>query len=358
MAHDIFISYAKEDREVATKVSRALRDAGYKTWIAPDSIPPGKGYAGAIAEAIATAPVMVLVHSEHSNKSEHILNEVNLARNTGRPTSLIPFRIANIDYNADLQYYLARTQWVEAWTSPVEAHLQTLVNWVREIHPPAVVGTGAPQPPEPQEERDPTPLPLGTDKSAGADVATHVKGQTGDGTGGLPLKWLAVGAGALLLLLVAVVAINYKASGGVNENGNGGEEVAVATPTPTSSVPTPSPTPAATPPSTPTPTPPPATPTPAASPRPTPSRNINLRLPINSVVRPAPVQVPDSVIQQHVDKRIAGHAQDLSNVQGQVSDGVVTLTGSVHTADWKTTVEMQIRGITGVKKVVNLIRVQ
>src|SRR4051812_18817681 len=104
MAHDIFISYAKEDREVAMLVSRALKDAGYKTWIAPDSIPPGTGYAGAIASAIASAPVMVLIHSEHSNDSKHILNEVNLAFNTGRPTSLIPFRIANIEYNVDLQY--------------------------------------------------------------------------------------------------------------------------------------------------------------------------------------------------------------------------------------------------------------
>jgi hypothetical protein len=174
--------------------------------------------------------------------------------------------------------------------------------------------------------------------------------------------WMALGAGALLLVAVVAVVV-YKASGGVNENGNGGTEDAYASPTPAgrasgaqsdTNVPTPAPTPATTSPSNPT-------PTSAASPRPTPPHNLNVRPPINSVVGPvnsAPAEVPDSVIQMHVDKRIAGHAQDLSDVEGEVSNGVVTLTGSVRSADWKTTVEMQIRGITGVKKVVNRIKVQ
>lgn len=205
MNHDIFISYAKEDRKVAEQVSRALMDAGYETWIAPDSIPPGTGYAGAIAAAIASAPVMVLIHSEHSNDSQHILNEVNLAFNTGRPTSLIPFRIANINYNGDLQYYLARTQWVEAWTPPVEAHLQSLVDWVRKIHP-----TTAP-PHEPPRSGD-EPID---------------RGGNDDGRKPFPMMWLAVGAGALLLLTV-IAAAAYWMSGDreavntntVNDNSN------------------------------------------------------------------------------------------------------------------------------------------
>ncbi|MFL6333745.1 MAG: TIR domain-containing protein [Pyrinomonadaceae bacterium] len=356
MAHDIFISYAKEDREVAMLVSRALKDAGYKTWIAPDSIPPGTGYAGAIASAIASAPVMVLIHSEHSNDSKHILNEVNLAFNTGRPTSLIPFRIANIEYNADLQYYLARTQWVEAWTPPIEANLQPLVDWVRQIYPLPGSGAEATPPTPPVKTRDDKPRPI-------------------------PLTWLVAGTGALLLLTIVAlsaylmgggatvnansnsVANNNLASNNLannnlaSNNGTNGNIVngnvanlnanVVLTPTP----PTPlTPTPMRTPARTPT---PPPTPTPVPTPT------------------PPPVQTPTPDSSQH-DARITGLIkQNFSKYPGlsrayveSVRGGSVTLDGEVYSQRCKTTAEKlsyvsrQVVGVTNRIRVVFLPKPQ
>jgi osmotically-inducible protein OsmY len=102
------------------------------------------------------------------------------------------------------------------------------------------------------------------------------------------------------------------------------------------------------------PTPARTTPTPAPSPRPVPPRNVNFRLPTNSVVgpvnRPPEEEIPDWQIKAQIEKRMTTHDQ-LSGVKVDVVKGVVTLSGTVPDADWRSTAQMlsKIKGVKGVR---------
>jgi hypothetical protein len=131
MAHDVFISYAAEDGKVAEVVRRTLEDEGIKCWIAPRDVPIGTNYEDAIIDAICISRVMILVISEHSNKSPHVKREIQNACLEDSPTQILPLRVDAVPLNKALRYYLSSLQWLDASKPPIEDHLQGLVANVR-----------------------------------------------------------------------------------------------------------------------------------------------------------------------------------------------------------------------------------
>lgn len=73
MTHPIFISYATDDSAVAGRICQLLETQGVPCWIAPRDVPPGCEWPEAIAKAIASAPALVLVLSEHANQSAFVV---------------------------------------------------------------------------------------------------------------------------------------------------------------------------------------------------------------------------------------------------------------------------------------------
>src|SRR5450631_2758380 len=90
-AAQVFISYASQDKAVADSVCQALENAGVACWIAPRNVVPGESYAGAIVHAIDDTKLLVLILSEQSASSKHILREVERASSKEHP--VIAFRI-------------------------------------------------------------------------------------------------------------------------------------------------------------------------------------------------------------------------------------------------------------------------
>jgi TIR domain/Transglycosylase SLT domain len=131
MAHDVFISYAGEDGKVAEAVRRTLEDEGIKCWIAPRDVPIGTNYEDAIIDAICVSRVMILIISEHSNKSPHVKREIQNACLEDSPTQILPLRVDAVPLNKALRYYLSSLQWLDASKPPIEDHLQGLVANVR-----------------------------------------------------------------------------------------------------------------------------------------------------------------------------------------------------------------------------------
>ncbi len=141
MTHDVFISHSTLDKLAADAVCHGLEAKGVRCWMAPRDQIAGKAYGQQITEAIRDARVMVLVFSEHVNDLQAVLNEINLA--AAASVTIVPFRIASVAFNPELNYYLGRTHWLDAFPQPVDAYIDALATTVRRNLPPhADVATG------------------------------------------------------------------------------------------------------------------------------------------------------------------------------------------------------------------------
>jgi TIR domain len=131
MAHEVFISHSSLDKPVADAVCAALENIGIRCWIAPRDVQPELSFAGEITRAIEHSKVMVLIFSAHSNISEQILREVQLAANSH--LHIVQFRIEDVVPNDVLEYYLSTPHWLDALTPPLEANLQRLGTSVKAL---------------------------------------------------------------------------------------------------------------------------------------------------------------------------------------------------------------------------------
>ena len=77
--HDIFISYANEDRSRAETLARALEEQNYTVWW-DRKIPPGKYFENVINSAIEDARCVVVMWSKHSILSEWVKDEAQVAK--------------------------------------------------------------------------------------------------------------------------------------------------------------------------------------------------------------------------------------------------------------------------------------
>jgi hypothetical protein len=131
MAADVFISHSSKDKHAADAACAILERRGIRCWIAPRDILPSENWGASIIEAIENSRVMVLVVSENANSSRQIEREVERAIHRGRP--VIPFRIEDIEPTKALEYFISASHWLDAFTPPVEQHLDRLADVVRSI---------------------------------------------------------------------------------------------------------------------------------------------------------------------------------------------------------------------------------
>ena len=59
---DIFLSYARESAEAATRIAAALRDQGYSVWF-DEELPAHRAYADVIAAELDTARAVLVIWS-------------------------------------------------------------------------------------------------------------------------------------------------------------------------------------------------------------------------------------------------------------------------------------------------------
>lgn len=153
MAHDVFISYAHEDKPTADTVCAGLEQGNVRCWIAPRDILPSAEWGESVLNAITASRLLVLVFSPHANASKQVLREVDRAVNRGLP--ILPFRIMDDPPSGAMEYLLGPAHWLDAMTPPVESHIRSLVQVVHVLLGKAVVqapdeATIAPPPHEDQ----------------------------------------------------------------------------------------------------------------------------------------------------------------------------------------------------------------
>ncbi len=153
MAHDLFISYSSKDKPTADAMCARLEAHGIRCWIAPRDVFPSLPYGEAIIQAIHASRLMVLIFSDHSNRSQQVMREVERAVSQGIP--ILPFRIEDVPLTPSMEYFISAPHWLDAMNGPLEEHLERLAATAQRILSQE----------EPAPQRQATPPPLQTPPS-------------------------------------------------------------------------------------------------------------------------------------------------------------------------------------------------
>jgi len=134
----VFISFASTDAALARHAVASLEQAGVRCWFSDRDIAPAASYPAAITDAVKKSGAVLLLLTDASNQSPHVIREIELAFSARRP--ILPVRIAGVVPAPDLQYFLSRSQWLDAGASLDEAELAAVQARLRELLRGATVG--------------------------------------------------------------------------------------------------------------------------------------------------------------------------------------------------------------------------
>jgi TIR domain-containing protein len=127
-------------------------------WMAPRDVVPGADWGESIIDAIESSRIMILIFSRNADASPQIKREVERAVNKG--VYIIPFRVDEIPPSKSLEYFISTSQWMDAFSPPLERHLDNLAKTVKAVlKRPTLPGANVPvQSEKPSISRPPTRL--------------------------------------------------------------------------------------------------------------------------------------------------------------------------------------------------------
>jgi TIR domain len=131
MAHDVFVSHSVKDKAVADAIVARLEAGSVTVWIAPRDVVPGADWGESIIDAIESSRIMILIFSRNADASPQIKREVERAVNKG--VYIIPFRVDDIPPTKSLEYFISTSQWMDAFSPPMERHLDNLTKTVKAV---------------------------------------------------------------------------------------------------------------------------------------------------------------------------------------------------------------------------------
>ena len=116
MSHDIFISFARGDREFAAYLARKLEARSVSSWY--DATPAAEIYPQAeIDAAIREAGLVALLFSQDCNRSDRMRRELALADSLGKP--VVPFLLEPTAPAGAYLHALADRTWIQAHPEPM-----------------------------------------------------------------------------------------------------------------------------------------------------------------------------------------------------------------------------------------------
>jgi hypothetical protein len=125
MAHDVFISHAHKDINIAKEICEKLESAQIKCWIAERDISVGEDWTAATRKAIASSRAMILLLSDNANAATHLEREIAHAFYTNR--TILPVRLTETPPRRDFLFYLGNVSWFDASKPPKEQYLDALI---------------------------------------------------------------------------------------------------------------------------------------------------------------------------------------------------------------------------------------
>lgn len=127
----VFISYARKDEVFANAMVKYFEQNDIHCFIDKRDIKPGTKYSEEIINAIEESDIVILILTKESNNSENVRNEIDNASNLKK--KIIVFRIENIALSRSLQFYLATSQWFDAFSYRGEQYFEQLTGYVKGL---------------------------------------------------------------------------------------------------------------------------------------------------------------------------------------------------------------------------------
>ena len=183
---DVFISYAREDRDRARLLADALQDRGWSVWW-DRKIVAGEAFDQTIEEQLETASSVVVLWSAHSIGSEWVRNEAGLA---SEREVLVPALIENV--KQPLEFRRRQAADLTRWTGdPADPEFQALCDGIA-----AKARGGVPVQPPRQPAQPPTqPVQVRRDPRNWRWIAAAALGILIAGSAGYGI-WRVVAGGA------------------------------------------------------------------------------------------------------------------------------------------------------------------
>lgn len=156
-----FVSYAKADQAKAQEIADALEERGFRCWIAPRDVRPGRAYGDEIIRGIEAARAFILVLSSASNESGFVSREIERA--VSKNKHVFTVRIEDVLPSPGLELFISSTQWIDAYSGRLGPHIDRLATFLTEDEAPGSASAApraAPKPP-PRRPLWRSPLVLG-----------------------------------------------------------------------------------------------------------------------------------------------------------------------------------------------------
>ena len=125
----VFVSHSTTDTDITNQLVNWLEGWGVKCWVAPRDIAPGERWNKAIVLGLDACNTMILLLSSHSNDSKQVSRELELSDK--RNMKIIPVRIENVDPSSDMEYFLSQAQWLDAFPTLEDHHMQKILDQVK-----------------------------------------------------------------------------------------------------------------------------------------------------------------------------------------------------------------------------------
>jgi hypothetical protein len=110
MAHDVFISYSRRDKEFTDRLLTSLEAHGYSVWCDRSAIKGGQLWQEEIVLGIEACHCFILVLSKNSAASTNVAKELSLAETNGK--HILPVAIDDVAIPPTMGYQLAGIQMI------------------------------------------------------------------------------------------------------------------------------------------------------------------------------------------------------------------------------------------------------
>ncbi len=108
----VFISHSSANAEKAEAIYQHIEKNGHSCFYAPRDIRTGFPYAEEIMNGIDSSDALVLILSNQSNESPHVLREIERAVSLNMP--IIVYKIEDVTLTKSMEYFLMSHQWLNS----------------------------------------------------------------------------------------------------------------------------------------------------------------------------------------------------------------------------------------------------